>query len=70
MGVSNSVHIVYFSTVKVFFLLDSDLGTGWICLCCALLSVPGARAAHLTADVWTRVCLAAVLTMKENTRLC
>lgn len=44
--------IGYFSTVKVFFLLDSDLGSGQVCQYCALLSVPGPPTAHSNAGFW------------------
>lgn len=52
--------IVYFYTVEVFFLLDSDLGTSQICQYCAFLSASGAHATHYTAGFWTFLCLRAV----------
>lgn len=59
---------MYFSTVKVFFLFDSDLGTGQIY--CALLSAPGTRTAHYTAGIRTFLCLGAVLDIIENRDVC
>lgn len=62
-------HNVFFHSQSIFFLFDSDLGTGQIYR--ALLSAPGPRTAHYTAGIWTFFCASELCwDIMENRDVC